>query len=270
MEEEYADEFLRIFEESIKKLRRNEQAAVAFSGGLDSSVLARVLKNLNLNFQVYVAGIKESKDISQAKKVAQELGINLSVIELSEREIEQAIPIVRDILQNLYEKTKQEALKPNPIPISFNLPLFFVAKYAKEKTIFVAQGPDEMLGGYTRHLKLGKEESINEMKKNTGDFIQFGALQNIAIGEYFHKKVIMPYLEKELVNFCISLPYDLKINQGIRKYILRKVSEKAGLSEETSFSNKRACQYGSGIIYVMKRLAKKKGVHISRYVREAR
>jgi len=268
MEElEYAYQFKELLENSLKKLYRPD-LAIAFSGGLDSSVMAKMMLNLGFKFKAYVVGVKGCKDIVQAKKVSKEIGLNLEVIELTEAEIEKAIPMQRDILLELYNKQPAKELDVNAIPISYNLPLYFVAKYSKETNIFLSQGPDEMLGGYTRHLKLEKTQALKEMENNLQDFLNYGLKQNILTGEHFSKNFIMPYLDEKIIDFCLKLPYELKIKDGIRKHILRTLALEIGLSHETAFKPKRAAQYGSGIIYTMKSLAKKRKVHISRYIRE--
>jgi len=272
-ESEYVNQFEVLLKQSIAKLAREKAISMAFSGGLDSSVLAKILVNLGYKVKGYVAGTKNSKDVRQAEKAAAEIGIKLVKIILNEKDIEDAIGIQGKIIKKIYDsielkgKETNDSLTPNAIPISFNLPLFFVAKNAGEKEIIVSQGPDEMLGGYKRHQKMSEEEALGEMKKNTGDFIKYGVRQNIETAKYFGKEFVMPYLDKDVVKFCLNLPYNMRINQN-RKYILRKLAVKIGISEEIAFNQKKAAQYGSGIIDVMKKIAKKKGHHISAVVRE--
>ncbi|MBI2630354.1 hypothetical protein HYW76_04595 [Candidatus Pacearchaeota archaeon] len=264
---ENTEKLLELLKAEISKLPK-EKIGIAFSGGIDSSLTAKIMKDSGINFRGYVAGVKNSHDIIQAKKVAEEIGFELVTIELNEKEIEEAIPIQDKILREVYSEYPSELLKSNAIPISFNLPLYFVAKYAEEKIIIVSQGPDEMLGGYTRHQKLNEKEAEKEMKTDTENLLKFGIMQNIATGKHFKKEFIMPYLSKDIVNFCLSLNYNEKINNNTRKLILRKLGEKIGLKSETAFKEKKAAQYGSGIIYVMKKLAKRKNIHISKYIRE--
>lgn len=261
------EKFKELFYKSLEKYR-NKKFAIAFSGGLDSSVLAKSLKNLGFSFNAYVVGLENSHDVRQARKVASEIGINLIVIKITRKDIEKALPFERKILKDLFDKEKNEKLDPNAIPISINLPFYFIAKHAKEDLILLAQGPDEMLGGYKRHEKMTKNESLKEMKENLNDFLKYGIKQNIATGEYFNKSFEMPFLDKEIIDFCLSLTYDERINQDIKKFLLRQLAEDIGLSHETAYKEKKAAQYGSGIIWEMKKLAKKTGHHISIYIQD--
>jgi len=272
-EENYINELESLLEKSIRKLAKEKAIAMAFSGGLDSTVLAKLLVNLGYEVKGYVAGTKNSKDVKQAEKAADEIGIELVKIILSEKDIEDAIGIQGRIIKKVYDsielkgKETNDSLTPNAVPISFNLPLYFVAKNSREKEIFVSQGPDEMLGGYKRHQKLGEKDAVNEMRKNTEDFLKYGIRQNLETARYFGKEFVMPYLDKDVTKFCLSLPYNMRINNH-RKYILRKLAVRIGISHEIAFKEKKAAQYGSGIIDVMKKIAKKKGHHISVVVRE--
>ena len=73
-------------------------------------------------------------------------------------------------------------------------------------------------------------------------------------------------MNKQLADFCSKLPYEQKINKGIRKYILREASIKLGLSNEISLKEKKAAQYGSGIMHSMKRIAKKQNIRLENYI----
>lgn len=274
-EEDYIIELKDLLIKSIKKLARDKkEVSMAFSGGLDSSVLAKLLVDLGYKVRGYVAGTRNSQDIRQAEKAAGEIGIELVKIELCEKDIEDAIGIQGKILEKVYDsidndkKINNDNLTCNAIPISFNLPLFFVAKNSGEKEIFVSQGPDEMLGGYKRIERMNKENAVEEMKMNTCDFLEMGIRQNLETARYFGKEFIMPYLDKTIVDFCLNLPYEMRVHEGKRKYILRKLALKLGISKELAFNEKKASQYGSGIIDVMKKIARKRGHHISWLVRE--
>jgi asparagine synthase (glutamine-hydrolysing) len=257
------EKFLSILKSSIN-LDKKEKYGIAFSGGLDSTVIAKLLLSLGYKLHGYVVGMKNSPDLIQAEKASKEIGLKLTKIELSPDEVDKAIKVERKILLSLYEKNKNKLLDVNAIPISYNLPLYFVAKQAKENKIILGQGPDEMLGGYKRHDKLSKQESIQEMKSSIHNFLEFGIKQNKANASYFKKEFIFPYLNEELINYSLSLPFESRI----KKQILRDVAKSLGLSSNLSNHPKQAAQYGSRIMEAMRKLARIKKVHISRYLRE--
>jgi len=271
-EEEYIKKLNKLLQKSLRTVKNKKEIAIAFSGGVDSSVIAKLLKNSNSKIKGYVVGIENCKDFISAEKTAKEIKLKLKKIILTEQEIKKALPIQVKILKNLYKKNKDKLkseippLKPNPVSVSFNLPLFFIAKYAEEKYIVSGQGADTMLGGFAKHLKLSKKEAEKEMKKNTLDLTTVGYLQHKKTAEYFNKKILFPYLHKDLVDFCISIPYKFKIKNRTRKYILRKFAEKIGLSKETAYREKKSAQYGTGIMKIMKKIAKKEEMKVGAYI----
>lgn len=265
-EQTYIKKFHELLIKSISKLPKSS-LALGFSGGIDSSILAKLLKNQNIDFTAYVVGIENCHDFKSAEQAAQEIGIKLNKIILTEEEIKEAIETEVKILQSLYQDKKDENLKPSPLRLSYNLPLFFLAKYAREKYIVLGQGPDEMLGGYEKHLKLNEERARKELKANTKTLLFSGILQNKATIEFFSKQAEFPYLQKEIVDFCTSLPYELKIKDKTRKYLLRKLAENLGLSKSLAFKEKKAMQYGSGIRPAMVKIAKKQGLIVDEYIK---
>ncbi len=266
-EQDYVERFKELLTRSLNNLPK-EHLALGFSGGIDSCVLAKIMKNQNINFTAYVAGMEGCHDFKSAEQAAKELGIKLTKILMTEQGIEKAIKTEIRILQKLYkEKNRDENFKPTPLRLSYNLPLFFLARHAKEKYIVLGQGPDEMLGGYEKHLKLNEEKAREELKASTKTLLSSGILQNKATIEFFSKRAEFPYLEKEVVEFCTSLPYELKIKGKTRKYILRKLAESLGLSSGIVLKEKKAMQYSSGIRQAMVKLAKKQGMIVDRLIK---
>jgi len=243
----YIENLKKLLDKSISKLPKNN-LAVAFSGGVDSCILAKLIKNK----ACYTVGIKNCGDFSSAESASKELNLKLRKIILNEKEIKEAVPIQAEILKKLYKKINDDRLKVSFLSISYNLPLFFVAKYAKEKNIVVGQGPDEMLGGYKRYLKMNKNDAIKEMNSDAKSLFDIKWLQNRETLKYFDKNIFLPYLDKEIVEFCKKMSYNLRINIT-GKYILRKLAENLGISREISFRSKKAAQYGTGIMKVMKK-----------------
>jgi asparagine synthase (glutamine-hydrolysing) len=264
------DYFFRLLKESISLI--DEPVGLAFSGGLDSSVMAKLLLDSGKRVTGYVVGVKNSSDIRQARRVAQEIGLNLKVIILSEEEIDEAIGIQAKIIKDVYdcindERKERDSYTPNAIPISFNLPLYFVAKNAHERLVVVSQGPDEMLGGYAKYQHLQKDKALAEMARDTQDLVEIGINQNLRTGRYWKKEFFMPYLDLKVVAFCLSLPYELRIKIDERKYLLRELASNIGIPKDL-IAKKKAAQYGSGILDMMRKIAKKNGHHISWLVNE--
>jgi len=252
------EKFILLMNEILKKLPK-KGIALAFSGGIDSSFLAKLMKDAGIKFKSYVVGFKGCYDFESAEKSAKKIGIKLEKIKLNDKKLEKALKEEANILRTLSRKNKEPITM---ISVSFNLPLFFVAKIAGERNIIVGQGPDEMLGGYSRHLALTEKEAEKEMKEDTRKLFSSGILQQKAMASYFKKKALMPYLDNKVVDFCMSLPYNEKISNKKRKLILRNAGMRVDLGKEISFKEKKAAQYGSGIMSAINRIARQKKIHM--------
>ncbi len=267
MEEQiYINELHELLKTSLSSLPK-ENLALAFSGGIDSSLLAKIMKQLNVNFTAYTIGAKNSHDLIHAEKSSKELKINLRKIIINEGEFNEAIKEELKILQNLYSKSKDENLKPTPLRLSYNLPLLFLAKNIKEKYIILGQGADEMFGGYEKHIKLKKDKAKEEMDNNLETLLDSGIKQNQATFSFFNKQAVFPYLTGEIIMFSSKLPQELKIKNTIRKYILRKLALNLGLSKELAFKQKKAMQYGTDTRKMLVKIAKQHGLIVDKLIK---
>lgn len=243
---------VEIFEELLKlevKKMPKRKIGLAFSGGIDSAVIGKLMKNIGIDFIGYVVSIEKSKDLESARKVSKEIGFPLREIIVSEKDVEEA--------QNFQEKILKD-LGGDVVSVAFNIPIYFVCKNAEEKSIVICQGPDPMLGGYRRYGKMSKEKAMEEMRKETKEFFGKDFKQNWENAKYFGKNLIMPYIGKEIIKFCEELDFEDRINEKENKHILRELGRKLGLREETCSREKQACQYGSGIIKMLMKITKRK------------
>lgn len=264
-EEEYIQELYFSLKRSIEKIQR-VPIALAFSGGVDSSIIAKLLKDSNPNFTCYVAGIPNCSDFISSELVAKELDLNLKKIVLNEEIIEEAVLEQVKILSKLYEEHKRPVESLNPVTVSSNIYLLLVEKYCKEKVIISGLGADTLLGSFARFKDFGKEKFIEELKKDSEQLLKFDYLEDVNTADFFNKTLITPFIEKETANILKEIPYELKRKDGIRKYILRRLAEYIGLSKETAYREKKSAQYGSGIMKIIERLAKKKKMSMNDYI----
>ncbi|MBD3262751.1 hypothetical protein GF374_00005 [Candidatus Woesearchaeota archaeon] len=239
-------ELLKLIKKAVEKIPN--KSAIAFSGGVDSTLIAALAKEPKL----YVVGTENAKDIKASINAAKKLDLQLEIIKVNKKDIWEAIPIIENILRKIpktpeTEKAKLPPMKPNPVSISFNMPLYFVCECAKEDIVVSGQGPDTMLGGFAKFLKLEKENAEKKMRADTKDLVTAGYLQHKAIGKHFGKKILLPYLEKDIVDFCMSLPYELKVKNKKRKWILVKAAELV-MDKKIASREKKSAQYGSGVM----------------------
>ena len=225
--------------EVIKK--ENEPAAILFSGGIDSTAIALIFKELNKRFHCYTVGIKNSKDIEYAKKVAEALGFPLTTRVFSKKEIMDAIEKVKEILG--YD---------DPIDVPVGTVTYLATKIAKEKVVYSGLGSDEFLAGYQGHRIHGIQEEI----KYRLNRVKVDIARDEKIAKANRKEVKLPFME--IKEFLISIPDELKIKEDTNKFVLRKMLKEMEVPEWIYSRKKTAAQYGSGFSKIYKDLKHKR------------
>ena len=221
---------------------RSDEGVVALSGGVDSALVAKLAGR-----QCVVVGVSGSHDLLRARLVAGELGITLHEELIDQDDIEEAL---RRVLEIIPDK--------DPVNASIATTLYFVSRWAGrngEERILAGQGADELFGGYSRYLHtetLAKdmEEDFRKLPR------QIARDQAVAglFGAYFS----LPYLDPRVVDAAQAIPAEMRVMDGVRKRPLREVAARH-MPEEIAQYEKKAMQYGSGVMKEIERLAARKG-----------
>ncbi len=242
-----------LFVNSVKKRIPSKKFCVAFSGGVDSTLIALVCKKLGYSFKCYTSyfshpGMKTSEDLVYAKKVAKALGFNLKCIKLGLKDAEVTL------------KKVVPFLGPDVVKVGVALPVFAVLKQAKKDgcdIVFSGLGSEELFAGYLRHKlssDVNKECLSGLLKMYERDTYRDYLLANLN-----NINVETPFLDNSLISYSLRIPPSLKLKNGIEKFILREVAINLGVSHEFAFRKKRAAQYGSNSDKILSKLSKKNG-----------
>lgn len=223
-----------------------------FSGALDSSFIALVLKKLGIDFVCYTCVVKDlgiASDLEFSEKVAKSLGLNLEVIYVGLNEIERELPQVCRLIES-NDVTKA----------SVALPFYFACRKANEdgcKVILSGLGADDLFGGYERHLRSGdvNKECCNSLM----NIYERDLYRDDVITMYNNIELRVPYLDKSLISYGLSIDGKYKINENGNKLILRDVAVDYGLDKEFAFRKKKAVQYGSNFLKAIEKLSKNNG-----------
>lgn len=237
-----------IVESILSTIPKNKKIGVLYSGGVDSTLIAKVLKDHDIDFTCYTTSSEDDyKDCICSKKSAEELGFKLKIARPVD--LEKEIIEVSKILENL-----------NYVTISIALPLYLAIKKAKEDNIeflFSGLGTEEIYAGYERHIHA---EDINEeCRRGLANIVERDIERDEALAKHFNIQLLVPFLNEELVEYSLTIPGEFKIKNGYKKYILREIAEELGVPKEYAWRKKLAVQYGSGIDKQLERLAKSKG-----------
>ncbi len=244
--EHLAELLAEILRDEVKCI---ESIALAFSGGLDSGILAYLLRDCNVKF--YTVGIEGSMDIQNALNAAELLGIEVESIEINENDVLEGLLFLKRVDPEI-----------NALESSFELPLYFVLSYAYEDNVMTGQGSDELFGGYAKYLENPwlMNEDLNRLLVKTKP-------REIRMAALLGKDLITPYLEKRVMEFAANIPMEMKIRNGIRKYILREAARLLGVPKSIVEREKKAAQYGSGVWKIMKKIAKDRGISVEEFVK---
>lgn len=239
---------------SIKK-RIVAKSGVLFSGGVDSSLIAFILKKLNSNFICYTVGIESSDDIAWAKRVADEYKFNFKYKILNLEEFENVVKNVIKILNDA-----------DIVKVSVGSVLYAGGKLALSdgnNVLFGGLGSEEIFAGYKRHEDALQENNFEalhkECWKGLRNMRQRDLTRDFAIAKNLGLDLRAPFLDKEFIKIAMNVHPMLKIDKENKKIILREAAEFIGLKKEFAWRKKQAAQYGSNFVNGIEKLAKKNG-----------
>ena len=243
------------FVNAIKKRIPKAKIGVLFSGGVDSTIIAKVLLDLGIEFTCYTAGFwedetKEPEDIVYAKKVAEYLNLNLEVKYIQRKEVEKYIKKVVPLIEDA-----------NAVKVSVALPFYVAAEMAKEddvKVMFSGLGSEEIFAGYQRHKEAidVNKECLHGLKM----MYERDLYRDDVVTMDNNVELRLPFLDKELVEYALKIPAKYKLDEDKDKIIIREIAKEVGVPEYIAERKKRAAQYGSRFDNAIKKLAKGKRV----------
>ncbi|VVC06308.1 Asparagine synthase [uncultured archaeon] len=227
---------------TIKNSTNTKKIAIAFSGGVDSSLLAKISSNIGYEILLLTVGFEGSHDIEFSKNISTMLQFKHVIDIIS---LESFSEVTRKIKQTI----KTENLSWNENCIAF----YYVSKLAQNygiKTVLTSNGIDELFCGYNAYREAideGEQAVIMLMNKKLDNEIQMMKAVN-AVSSEFDVTIIQPFLSKKFIEFAKTIPIEEKIKDKddmIRKHIVRKLALTIGIPKESALKRKKALQYGS-------------------------
>ncbi len=256
----------RLLEESVKeRLCDVDRVALAFSGGLDCGVIAKLAKECGVEVQLIHASLEGQLEAEHAEKAAEVLGLPLKIQTYTTRDVEQALPRVLWLIE-----------KADPMSVSIGIPFNWTAETASKmgfNVLLAGQGGDELFGGYQRYLReyaLFGAEAVEEALFHDVKFcykVNFERDEKVC--SYHKVELRLPYVDREVVDFALSLPLQLKIiskEDTLRKRVLRNLAHNLGIPPLIANRPKKAIQYASGVNKAIQKLARKEGLTPKGYV----
>lgn len=252
-DESHAVTGLRNVLECVLNEMAREKMSVAFSGGVDSSLLCTLMAN-PANNQYYAVGLSGSHDLDSAQHAARLLHVDLQTIELNAGDVEMLIPRVIEAIESC-----------SPLDIAIALPLYVLSEQAAAAgftSILTGQGADELFAGYSKYASQPSATSETLRSALEIDVLNIARdnLERDNLAAASHSlDVVLPYLDPRVVVFGLAIDGAWKLHNGINKYVLRKVAEQV-MPRELAYRQKKAIQYGTGVNATLQRLARKKNL----------
>ena len=229
---------------AIRETVSDKKIGIAFSGGVDSTLITKLLHDLGYDIHLLTVGFHDSHDINFSKEVNEILSFDHSILEIESEDF-------KEVSEKIHGLIKTDNLSWNENSIAF----YYVAKLAHQngiKTVVTANGIDELFCGYNSYreaIEIGKDEvmkMMNEKLKNEKDMMT--AINDITAE--FNVEILQPLLSSNFIEYAKKIPISEKIHGSDdmkRKHIIRKLAIDCGVPEISAYKQKKALQYGSQI-----------------------
>ena len=242
----------------------DERLAVAFSGGVDSGLVASAVPNA----PCYVAGFEGCHDLSAARAAADAMALDLRVVEITHDDLRRVIPEIAAATG-----------RRNPMDLNIAVPLYLTAEAAAADGIdrlAVGQGADELFGGYSKVVEPAADQRVDadtvrgartETVRTLPAQLERDVLALRAAGV----EPVAPLLDDRVVDAALRLPGSLLATSAERKIALRRTAAER-LPESVWSADKKAVQYGTYVAREIDRLARQNGFkrrmddHVGQYI----
>ena len=144
-DQEATEELFELYRAAVKRhLLADVPVGILLSGGLDSGLLLALMNEHGRDWPAYTIGYGKSfadDELVDAAQTASLLGARHIQVRLDQEEFEKSLPNIVRFLEE-------------PVAASSIVPMYFVCQRARQdvKVALIGQGPDELFGGYKRHL----------------------------------------------------------------------------------------------------------------------
>ena len=256
-----------LLEQSIqRRVHGLKEVSVAFSGGLDSSLVAFLANKSGVKVNLFHVSLENQVETEDAIKAAEALNLPLQVDLFKDSDVETVLLKVVELIE-----------EPDPVKASIGVPFYWVAEKAAEagfKVMLAGQGADELFGGYQRYVKeyCSKGEKVSKtMFSDVLGLYESNLERDLKITGFFDVELRLPFGAFDLAEYALTLPLECKFEpkpDTLRKLVLRRVALNAGVPKSIADKPKKAVQYSTGINDALKRIAKKQQKTVNQYIAE--
>jgi len=223
----------------IRIADNNAKLGVWLSGGIDSSIVAALLKEFTDKVYTSSVGYEGSPDLEAAKVVSDYLGTTHTECMFDTEELFTNIP------ETIYHLESFDA----PL-VRSTLANMIVSKIsAPSDIVFSGEGGDELFAGYNYFLEYNSSRVIQKECVNAINSLHNTALQRVdRTSNAYGVNIKLPMLDENLLDYVLKIPPKNKVrkDKNTGKYILRKVAAKY-LPDDIAWRSKDKFWEGAGI-----------------------
>ncbi|MDH3313071.1 MAG: asparagine synthase-related protein [Nitrosopumilus sp.] len=237
-------ELLENIKNSISETVKEKKIGIAFSGGVDSTLISKICSDMNFDVVLLTIGFPESHDILFAKQVNEYLKYSHHVLEIDSETFSA-------VSSKINQKIQTENLSWNENCIAF----YYVSKLANSlglDIVITANGIDELFCGYNAYREVfsrGESQILQVMKSKLDNELKMMKAIDLVASE-FGVKILQPLLSQKFIEYAKTIPISKKIHDSedlYRKHIIRKLASDIKVPELSCTKRKKALQYGSKI-----------------------
>ena len=253
-EQEHRRRLRETLERAVTKRLMSDVPVGAFlSGGLDSSIIAALMRPHVDELHTFSVGLPGSNDLQAARLVAEHLDTIHHEYELTAAEIRAKLPEIVYHLESYDQDLVRSAI-----------PCYFTSRLAAEhvKVILTGEGADELFAGYSyyKDMNAADEQALHDELRRSVSSLHNVNLQRVDRLTMAHSiEGRVPFLDTELIELAQTIPAALKLcrrpgKPPVEKHILRAACEDL-LPAEIVWRDKEQFDEGSGTVDVVDGLA---------------
>jgi asparagine synthase (glutamine-hydrolysing) len=228
-----------------KRLVSDVPVGVFLSGGLDSSLVAALMRERVEDLHTFSVGTADSLDLRYARQVAEFLQTHHHERVFTESEMRVVLPNVIYHLESFDFALVRSAIAN-----------YFVARLASGyvKVVLVGEGSDEIFAGYHYLKDLSQTEQERELLRITSA-LHHSNLQRVDRMTMAHGvEGREPYLDLDLLKLAFRLPLEFKQRDGVEKWAVRTAFQ-GQLPPEVLWRAKEKFSRGAGSALVFEVIA---------------
>jgi len=225
-----------------KRLMSDVPMGVFLSGGLDSSIVAALMREHVDELHTFSAGLEGSPDLRAARRMAEHLDATHHEAVFTVDEVEEHLAEIVFHLESFDQYLVRSAI-----------PCFFCSRLAARhvKVVLTGEGADELFAGYRYLQRMRDDRRLHDELRRLVAGLHSLNLQRVDRLTMAHSlEARVPFLDVGVVQLAQVLPARFKLYDGddgerVEKWILRRAFEDI-LPAEIAWRGKQQFDEGSG------------------------